>query len=78
MKKAEVVAKKVVDEKNQARLESRMNNSSTSSDEENSSLSSSPCKWKQLCQNGKCTWKIRDKYDDIFAEIHNTDEADRC
>lgn len=73
MKKAGIVAKKVVDERNQERLEGGMNNSASSFDKENSSPSSGPCKWKQLCQNGKCTWKVRDKYDDIFAEIHSTD-----
>lgn len=79
MKKAEVVAKKVVDQINRERMDQSQCGSSSvpSAEDESVLLPSTPCNWKQLCQNGKCTWKVRNKHDDIFAEIKEADEANR-
>lgn len=32
--------------------------------------------WKSICNNGICAWKMKDKYDDVFSEIHNSDELE--
>ncbi len=81
MKKAAIVAKKAVEEINQERrlLDSSNIICSTvsSSDDEEITTVTPNSKWKQLCQNGKCAWKVRDKYDDIYAEIREADEANR-
>jgi len=29
-----------------------------------------------VCNNGNCTWKMKEKYDDIYAEIHGRSESD--
>mmetsp|Transcript_22421 Transcript_22421/g.33550 ORF Transcript_22421/g.33550 Transcript_22421/m.33550 type:complete len:184 (-) Transcript_22421:282-833(-) len=75
IKKAEVAAKKVADKINTERRDDSGNGSSNESSSEDEGISApinnwtSIGNWKQLCQNGKCTWKIRDKLDDICSEI---------
>ena len=68
LKKAASVAKKAVDQINQERMEDNSTSSSSSDDEPSYN-------WKQLCQNGKCMWKLREKYDNIHEEIREADEA---
>jgi len=29
-----------------------------------------------MCNNGNCTWKVKEKYDDVYAEIHGRSESD--
>lgn len=76
MKKASSFANKVAFQINQER---RIDYSGispvSSSDEDSFSGQTGTCNWKQLCQNGKCTWKLKEKYDDINAEIREADEA---
>jgi hypothetical protein len=33
-----------------------------------------PC--RTMCMNGKCTWKVRSAYDNIYKEIHGESEDD--
>lgn len=44
----------------------------TSSDDEKLSNNLLP----SMCNNGSCTWKVKAKYDDIYAEIHGRTESD--
>jgi hypothetical protein len=74
MKKAEVMAKKVADSINHARNDDSSSSSSSSDEEERTLFPTSSNQLKQLCQNGKCTWKMRGKYDDVYAEIQEADE----
>lgn len=32
--------------------------------------------WKNMCNSGQCAWKYKDKYDDVFSEIHDSDSDD--
>mmetsp|Transcript_22013 Transcript_22013/g.25449 ORF Transcript_22013/g.25449 Transcript_22013/m.25449 type:complete len:174 (+) Transcript_22013:382-903(+) len=76
LKKAQGLAKKV-QQIHQEQLNERVSNSnvgySSSSSEDETALSSTG-NFKQLCYNGKCTWKYKDKYDDICAEIQESIE----
>ncbi len=85
IKKAEVLAKKVAEEINSERRDDS-SNASTNSNDSSSSEDEGPIRpignnwtpignFKQLCHNGKCTWKIRDKYDDICSEIQEADQS---
>ena len=67
LRKANLFARKIIDRSNsnECRFDDR-EDASGSSDEERGS-------WKQICGNGQCMWKVKNKYDDIFSEIHNAD-----
>ncbi len=87
MKKALGVAKRFAQKINQDRFDDTLciPCSSSSSDEEQDDLPSrsrsispslippSNLGLKNLCQNGECAWKVRDKVDDITAEISEAD-----
>jgi len=45
--------------------------SSSSSDTEDSTIA-----YKRLCHNGRCAWKMKHKYDDIYEEIQERDESE--
>lgn len=90
MKKALGIAKRFAQQINQDRIDETCIScpSSDSSDEEQESSSPSPSPspssllspsigLKNLCQNGQCAWKVKDKYDDIKAEISESDKAKR-
>lgn len=77
IKKAEVIAKKVVDRINQSRSDDNSSSKYSSFYDERALFSAGSGNWKQLCQNGKCTWKMRDKYDDVYAEIQEADEVNK-
>lgn len=47
---------------------------SASDGEERSSTTNSTL--PSMCNNGSCTWKIKTKYDNIYAEIHGRSESD--
>jgi len=55
LQKAERLARKAIQADDSA-------SSSSSSEEEKPTL-------KQICNNGRCTWKMKHKYDDVFEEI---------
>ena len=74
LKKARVIAKKVSEQINEEKRDDSSSNYSSSDDEV---VSSPISNFKQLCQNGKCTWKVRDKYDDICTEIQEADQANK-
>ena len=71
MKKAEMMAKKLIE---------RLNISWTDSGDEDFPFSSSsdsdenPLSWKQMCHNGRCAWKMKHKYDDVVSEMQERDE----
>ena len=44
----------------------------TSSDDEKVSNNLLP----SMCNNGSCTWKVKAKYDNIYAEMHGRSESD--
>lgn len=44
----------------------------TSSDDEKLSNNLLP----SMCNNGSCTWKVKAKYDNIYAEMHGRTESD--
>jgi len=75
LRKAKLIAKRATEKMNAIEEEgAQLSDSSASS---SSSLSSyEDVRWKQICNNGLCTWKIRAKFDDVFSEIHNRDEID--
>lgn len=80
MKKAVGIAKRFAQKINQERQdENACIICSSSSDEERepSSPPSTTMALKNLCQNGQCAWKVRDKFDDINAEIFEADKARR-
>jgi hypothetical protein len=39
-------------------------------------VSSSDEELKSMCNNGKCTWKMRAKYDNIYREVTGTESSD--
>lgn len=50
----------------------------TASDEESSAASASASsdeEIKTMCHNGKCTWKVRAKYDNVYHEITGKSES---
>lgn len=79
LKKAESLAKKVTEEINgdtdESGSEEASITSSSFSDDEKAEVAS----LKQLCHNGKCAWKMKHKFDDIYSEIHDREihENDR-
>jgi hypothetical protein len=75
MKKAEIVAKKVVGRINQDRRDDNGNTTdfASSFEEESSSFSGNTNKVHGLCKQGQCMWK-NGKIDDVCAEI----EKRRC
>lgn len=84
MKKALDLAKKETERLNQPRepIDSDDNSSGgttsedwTSSDDEKY-ISNNNNMLPSMCNNGSCTWKVRAKYDDIYAEIHGRSESD--
>lgn len=87
MKKAEMICKKVSDRMNQEQDDNNSSNNSSSDSSSDDDIrivsprvtspTNNTFSWNQLCQNGKCTWKMRDKYDDIYAEIQEADEASK-
>mmetsp|Transcript_3574 Transcript_3574/g.6536 ORF Transcript_3574/g.6536 Transcript_3574/m.6536 type:complete len:169 (+) Transcript_3574:327-833(+) len=49
----------------------------TATDEESSAASSSSDEdIRTMCHNGKCTWKLKEKYDNVFREITGQSESD--
>lgn len=79
MKKAQVLARKLTDELNASSL--HQNSGSCVRSSQGGSVLSSTCSgcsldsndtntaWKRLCNNGKCAWKLKHKYDDVVSEI---------
>jgi hypothetical protein len=82
MKKAQSVARKVTEKINNSRESSsssegpKLIESSSSSEDDTCSASSirRDSSWTQLCNNGKCRWKMKGKYDDIHSEIIDREE----
>lgn len=85
MKKAQDLARKETDRLNQPRMVKPPSPGSdvstdgttssedwTSSDDEKLSNNLLP----SMCNNGSCTWKVKAKYDNIYAEIHGRSESD--
>ena len=84
MKKAQELARKETERLNQPRpmkLSSPGSETSsggttsedwTSSDDEKVPSNLLP----SMCSNGSCTWKVKAKYDNIYAEIHGRSESD--
>jgi hypothetical protein len=88
MKKAQVLAKKLTDKLNASGrcLQSSVGTGVLSTT--NSTVASRSCSscsldsnndtsltWKRLCNNGKCAWKLKHKYDDVLSEIQQKDSA---
>jgi len=67
MKKAQQIAKKLMEKINSSIDDSCDDSSSSSS---LSDVDDNPVLWKKMCNNGKCAWKMKHKYDDIVEELH--------
>ena len=67
LRKATKMAKKEIE-----RINDQINMSKTCtfqanvSNDDNNSL-------KHICRQGQCRWKMKEKYDDVFSEIHNSE-----
>ena len=49
---------------------------SDSEDSDEEELTTSDEELKTICHNGKCTWKMREKYDNIYREVTGNDDSD--
>ncbi len=74
MKKAQKIAKELTD---------RLNTSIESGDDQSLSSSSSDSddntnvlELRRLCHNGRCAWKLKHKYDDVYEEIQERGGAE--
>jgi hypothetical protein len=73
IKKAQIIARKLTESLN-ASASSELGgeeSSSSSSDFEDNTFA-----WKRLCHNGRCAWKMKHKYDDVYEEIQERDETE--
>ena len=77
MKKALSVGKQFAQHINQERIDDACTSCSSSSSDEEREEHSPSIGLKNLCSNGQCAWKVKDKYDDIIAEIFETDKRKR-
>mmetsp|Transcript_18597 Transcript_18597/g.26182 ORF Transcript_18597/g.26182 Transcript_18597/m.26182 type:complete len:164 (-) Transcript_18597:189-680(-) len=66
MRKAKTLARKLTERGNNSQI-----TRDCGKDEGSSSIDMLLLSWKQMIGNGKCMWKIKEKFDDIFSEIHN-------
>lgn len=56
------------EERDEATFAGEGSSSCSSSDEEERPF------WKPICHSGLCAWKFKNKYDDVFSEIHDRDD----
>lgn len=71
MKKAQLVAKKLTERINANNgLIDSGDDATTSSASSYDDIDDNPIAWKKMCNNGKCAWKMKHKYDDVVEEIH--------
>ena len=85
LKKAQDLARKEADRLNQPRngkLSPGSDTSSTDGTTTSEDLASSDDEkisnhlLPSMCNNGSCTWKVKAKYDNIYAEMHGRTESD--
>ena len=80
MRKAQELARRETDRINGGCTVSASGSSSSSSsesdetDEEEETTSDEEL--KTICHNGKCTWKLREKYDNIYREVTGNSDSD--
>lgn len=77
MRKAKELARRETDRINCAA--GMANNSSTQNESSGTpaaELTTSDEELRSICHNGKCTWKMRDKYDDVHRELTGYTSSD--
>jgi hypothetical protein len=67
MRKAQGLARRETEQRNAAQ---------TTDDEEDVAVVSSDEELKSICLNGKCTWKLKNKYDNIRREVTGVESSD--
>jgi hypothetical protein len=76
MRKAMELARRETERINNGRVSTANSNSDEEASESPSEQSASDDEIKSLCHNGKCTWKVREKYDNVHRELTGYSSSD--